>query len=94
LTEYTALPLVGDSPDAMASGYVKNGYRADDAVLRALACVKTSDDVAAVSAAIRSIYLGWLDDTARNFQAAARKWPLPGQADLKERLVAAEPANA
>ena len=45
------------------------------------------------SAAIRSIYLGWLDDTARNFQAAARKWPLPGRADLKERLVAAEPGE-
>ena len=37
----------------------KSGYRADDAVLRALACVKTSDDVAAVSAAIRSD-LSWL----------------------------------
>jgi hypothetical protein len=93
LAEHTALPLVGDSPDAMASGYVKSGYRADDAVLRALACVKTNDDMAAVSAAIRSIYLGWLDDTARNFQAAARKWPLPGRADLKERLVAAEPGE-
>jgi len=49
--------------------------------------------MAAVSAAIRSIYLGWLDDTARNFQAAARKWPLPGRADLKERLVVAEPGE-
>lgn len=93
LAEHTASPLVGDSPDAMASEYLKSGYRADDAVLRALACVKTSDDMAAVGAAIRSVYLGWLDDTARNFQAAARKWPLPGRADLKERLVAAEPGE-
>lgn len=93
LAEHTALPLVGDSPDALASGYVKSGYRADDAVLRALACVKTGEDVAAVSAAIRSVYLGWLDDTARNFQAAARKSPLPGRADLKERLVVAEPGE-
>jgi len=93
LAEHSALPLVGDSPDALASAYVKSGYRADDAVLRALACVKTSDDTAAVSAAIRSIYLGWLDDTARNFQAAARKSPLPGRADLKEQLVVAEPGE-
>ena len=93
LAEHTALPLVGDSPDAMASGYVKSGYRADDAVLRALAAVKTGEDVVAVQAAIRSLYLGWLDDTARNFQAAARKWPLPGRADLKARLVVAEPGE-
>lgn len=93
LAEHTALPLVGDSPDALASAYVKSGYRADDAVLRALAGVKTSDDLAAVGAAIRSVYLGWLDDTARNLQAAAKKWPLPSRNDLKERLVSAEPGE-
>ena len=93
LTEHTALPLVGDTPDAMASGYARSGYRADDAVLRALACVKTNEDVAAVQAAIRTVYLGWLDDTARNFQAAARRSPLPGLSDLKERLVIAEPGQ-
>jgi hypothetical protein len=93
LAEHTALPLVGDSPDAVADAYAKSGYRADDAVLRALACVKTNEDLAAVSAAIRGIYLGWLDDTARNFQKAANKRPLPGRADLKERLVVAEPGE-
>ena len=93
LAEHTALPLVGESPDAIASGYVKSGYRADDAVLRALACVKTAEDVAAVGAAIRTMYFGWLDDTARNFQTAARKWPLPGRSDLNERLVVAEPGE-
>ena len=93
LAEHTKLPLVGDSPDAIASGYVKSGYRADDAVLRALASVKAGEDVAAVQAAIRTVYLGWLDDTARNFQAAVHKWPLPSRADLKERLVVAEPGE-
>lgn len=93
LAEHTAQPLTGDSPDALASAYVKTGYRADDAVLRVLASVKSADDWAAVQAAIRSVYLGWLDDTARNFQTAARKWPLPNSTDLKERLVAAEPGE-
>ena len=46
-----------------------------------------------VGAAIRTMYFGWLDDTARNFQTAAHKWPLPGRADLKDRLVAAEPGE-
>jgi hypothetical protein len=90
LAECTASPLVGDSPDAIAIGYVKSGYRADDAVLRALACVKSAEDVGAVQGAIRSVYLGWLDDTARNFQTVAGKWLLPGRADLKQRLVTAE----
>ena len=93
LAEHTAFPLVGDSPDLLADAYAKSGYRADDAVLRALACVKTNEDLAAVSAAIRGVYLGWLDDTARNFQKAASKVPLPGRADLKERLVTAEPGE-
>lgn len=93
LAEHTALPLVGDSPDLLADAYAKSGYRADDAVLRALACVKTNEDLAAVSAAIRGVYLGWLDDTARNFQKAASKRPLPGREDLKSRLVTAEPGE-
>ena len=93
LAENTTLPLVGDSPDTVAASYAQTGYRADDAVLRALACVKTSDDTAAVQAAIRCLYLGWLDDSARNFQAAAHKYPLPGRAELKDRLVTAEPGE-
>lgn len=93
LAEHTASPLVGDSPSAIASAYVKSGYRADDAVLRALACVKTDEDVAAVHAAIRTTYLGWLDDSARNFQSAARKWPLPDSSQLKDAMVTAEPGQ-
>ncbi|SPE51776.1 conserved hypothetical protein [Verrucomicrobia bacterium] len=93
LAEQTAAPLTGDSPDAIASGYVKSGYRADDAVLRALASVKTEDDLAAVQAGVRTLYLGWLDDTARNFQAAAKKWPLPSSDVLKDQMVAAEPGE-
>ena len=93
LAEQTAAPLTGDSPDAIASGYVKSGYRADDAVLRALASVKSEDDLAAVQAGVRTLYLGWLDDTARNFQAAAKKWPLPSSDVLKDQMVAAEPGE-
>ncbi|HOC54703.1 MAG TPA: BREX-1 system phosphatase PglZ type B [Verrucomicrobiota bacterium] len=93
LAEQTGAPLTGDSPDAIANGYVKSGYRADDAVLRALAAVKSEDDLAAVQAAVRTLYLGWLDDTARNFQAAAKKSPLPSSEALKDQMVAAEPGE-
>jgi hypothetical protein len=90
LAENTGTALAGNSPDAIGSVYTKTGYRADDAVLRALAAVKTAEDQEAVRTAIRAVYLPWLEDTARNFQAAAVKEPLPNNASLKERLVAAE----
>lgn len=93
LAEMTATPLGGDTPDQMAQAYIQGAYRADDAVLRALASVKSADDQEAVCAAIRTLYLGWLDDTARKFQATVAKSPLPGADELKDGLVTAEPGQ-
>lgn len=90
LAETTATPLKGETPDLMAKGYVEGAYRADDAVLRAVASVKAAEDQEAVCAAIRALYLGWLDDTARNFQTAVAKAPLPERASLNDGLVTAE----
>ncbi len=90
LAETTVAPLGGDTPDMMARVYVEGVYRADDAVLRAMASVKAAEDQEAVYAAIRALYLGWLDDTARNFQAAVAKSPLPQITGLKDRLVTAD----
>ncbi len=91
LADHTSVALAGDSPDAIGSSYTKTGYRADDAVLRALAAVKSVDDQEAVHDAIRAVYVSWLDDTARNFQSAATKSPLPEKSALKEHGVSAEP---
>ena len=77
----------------MARAYIEGAYRADDAVLRAMAGAKSADDQEAVREAVRAIYLGWLDDTARNFQAAAEKAPLPKARELKDGLVTAEPGE-
>ncbi len=93
LAETAATPLGGETPDMMAKGYIEGAYRADDAVLRAMASVKAAEDQDAVNAAIRAIYIGWLDDTARNFQTAVAKTPLPQSSGLKDGLVAAEPAE-
>ena len=75
LAKRTATSLGGDSAEAMAKLYAEGGYLADDAALRALACVKTRGDIAAVQAAVRCVYLPWLDDTARHFQDAWRRRP-------------------
>jgi hypothetical protein len=68
LAKRTATAMGGDSAEAMANLYAEGGYLADDAALRALACVKTVEDSAAVHSAVRCVYLPWLEDTARHFQ--------------------------
>ena len=80
LAKRTATTLGGDSADAMAKLYAEGGYLADDGTLRALACVKTAEDTAAVHAAVRCVYLPWLEDTARHFQECVAAKALPAVA--------------
>ncbi|MHC4402056.1 MAG: BREX-1 system phosphatase PglZ type B [Planctomycetota bacterium] len=77
LAKRTATTLGGDSADAMAKLYAEGGYLADDATMRVLACVKTAEDVGVVQAAVRCVYLPWLDDTARHFQGCLAAKALP-----------------
>lgn len=77
LAKRTATMLGGDSADAMAPLYTAGGYLADDGAMRALACVKTAEDTAAVQAAVRCVYLPWLEDTARHFQECLAVKALP-----------------
>jgi hypothetical protein len=84
----TTTTLGGDSADAMATLYAEGGYLADDGAMRALACVKSAEDTAAVQAAVRCVYLPWLEDTARHFQDCVAAKALPTVA--QQELVAAE----
>ncbi len=93
LAETTLAPMGGETPDAMARAYTEGAYRADDAVLRAMASVKAAEDQEAVQVAVRALYLAWVDDTARHFQAAVAKWPLPDHRGLADRVVAADAAE-
>jgi hypothetical protein len=77
LARRTATPLGGDSAEAIGRLYAESGYLADDAALRALSSVKSAEDVAAVKAAIRCIYLPWLEDCARHLQECVARNPLP-----------------
>lgn len=85
LAKSTKMPLGGDSVDAMAKVYAEGGYLADDATLRALACVKTAEDAVAVQTAIRCIYLPWLEDTAKQFQQCETVKSLP-PAEQRENI--------
>ena len=81
LARQTNQSLGGDTLNTMASHYAETGWRTDDAVWRSLAAVKTTEDCQAVEAAVRTLYLPWLDDAARHFQKLAAATPLPVSRD-------------
>lgn len=62
----------GATPDALANSYQQTGWQVDSEALSALACVSTKVDVEAVSAALRAIYVPWLDDCAKRLQESAK----------------------
>lgn len=88
MAKQTEATLGGDSAEVMATLYVDGGYLADDGTMRALACTKAADDVAAVQAAVRCMYLPWLDDTARHFQECLATKALPTVAQQKDIVAA------
>jgi peptidoglycan hydrolase-like protein with peptidoglycan-binding domain len=54
----------------LVDAYVDDGWRADDAVMRALAAVTSKPDRDAVAGVIRAVYVPWLDAAVRRFQDA------------------------
>ena len=78
LSEATAHSLETATVVDMQAVYVATGWRADDAVLRALECATSADSRAAISAAIRSVYLPWMMDGARRLQALVSATRSPG----------------
>ncbi|MCL4251579.1 MAG: BREX-1 system phosphatase PglZ type B [Anaerolineae bacterium] len=72
------VPLAGGTLDDLVSGYTASGWRADDAVMRALECVIKPDDKRAVTAAIRSVYVPWAEKAARYLQQLVEVEGYPG----------------
>src|SRR5690606_31277747 len=66
------------SSDDLAAGYGSHGWRVDDEVLRALAQVEGSADFEAVKTTIRSIYLPWMEESARHLQKLVDNTCYPG----------------
>ncbi len=72
MAETCAIPPGGGSLDDLATAYLDGGWRADGAVLDALGFVEKKDDIEAVQAVVRAIYLPWLESTSRAFQALVK----------------------
>ncbi len=78
VAEVTKTALAAGSVADLQAGYATQGWRADDAVLSALACVDKAADVDAVTAAVRTIYLPWLEESARYLQKLVDGSNYPG----------------
>ena len=77
LAEVTTNPLGGLTPGDVANAYVAGGWKADAAVLDALAMPGSMEDVNAVKGVVDVLYRTWLQDSAEAFQIAVKTHPLP-----------------
>ncbi len=68
---------VGTAKD-MENGYRTEGWKADDAMLRALSFIDKPEELKAISIAIRSIYLPWAEEAARHLQGVVDGASYPG----------------
>jgi hypothetical protein len=60
----------GTVPEQLARSYQDSGWQVDAAALRVLGAVQTKADLDAVSAALRAVYLPWIEEAARRLQQA------------------------
>ncbi len=70
LAEITMQPLAASDLDSLVADYAGRGWRADEAVLRALAVATTAADRDAVSAATAAMYRRWVHTGAEALQKA------------------------
>ena len=69
--------LGGTEPADVAAAYVERGWQADLGAWQAVAAAPVADE-ACVAAAVRHLLQPWLEESARAFQAAVERKPLPG----------------
>ena len=78
LAEVVQVPGNPSTWDALAEYYATHGWQADRSVWRALDAARSIAATRAVTAAIRAIYLPWLDKFALLTQALAATYPTTG----------------
>ena len=80
LAEAARTAVGGATLEEIAAGYVEGGWHADVAAWEAVATVPTTDE-ALISAVVRQLLEPWLEHSARAFQAALGRSPLPGRGE-------------
>lgn len=72
LAELSAVLPIGNTPNELAASYEQAGWRVDDAATNAMGAVHTKLDTDAVGAAVRALYLPWLEEAAKRLQNAVK----------------------
>jgi hypothetical protein len=93
IAEITKSGLAAGSVDDLAAGYRSHGWRVDDEVIRALAQVDSSADFDAVTTAIRSVYLPWVEESARYLQKLVDGASYPGGTCLTAKAAPFSPGD-
>jgi hypothetical protein len=73
LAELSAAAPIGSTPAELAASYQQSGWRVDDAATHAMGAVHSKADSDAVGAAVRAVYLPWLEEAAKRLQDAVKK---------------------
>ena len=86
LALFTSKPLPSNSIEGMIETYKDGGYKADAAVLNALACCNEAEprDIGAVSCAISAIYKPYLVESVERFQQLLDKKDLASLSEQKQ----------
>ena len=93
IAEITKSSLAAGSADDLATGYRTQGWRVDDGVIGALAQVDGPAEVRAVTTAIRSVYLPWVEESARHLQKLVDGASYPGGACLTAKSASYRPGD-
>jgi hypothetical protein len=73
LAELSSGAPIGNTPAELAASYQQSGWRVDEAATLAMGAVQSKADTDAVGAAVRAVYLPWLEETAKRLQDAVKK---------------------
>lgn len=73
LAELSAAAPIGATPAELAASYQQSGWRVDEAATQAMGAVHSKADTDAVGAAVRAVYLPWLEEAAKRLQDAVKK---------------------
>ncbi|ADH86829.1 BREX-1 system phosphatase PglZ type B [Desulfurivibrio alkaliphilus] len=93
LAGITASGLVAGTAADLADRYGQQGWQADDALLRALAKVTAPADLAALTAAIRAVYLPWAEESARYLQQSVAAAGYPGGSIVTRKVAPPQPGE-
>ncbi len=85
VAELSGTGLAAGTVGDLEKGYAGFGWKVDDSAIRAFAGIESPADLEAVKSAVRSVYLPWLEESARYFQKLVYETSYPGGSCMEAR---------